>query len=218
MFRNNTRSQTQTQTQTVDSSTSASGTSNAFAGSFSTLNASSSSSSSSSDDEVIFAIVTGNLTTVRRLVNSSNANKVIDGKNKFTALHHAVRIKKNDAMIKYLMSVGANPNIKEIEGKDCIDLSIDASNRFLIDELLKKNEHEMDGVYTKLDDLSYKVRNLERSNKEIVEKNNYLTKTNEQHIVKIEELKKDNVNLKRKFDASEEAFANLLKKTAKDKK
>lgn len=215
MFRNN-NTRTQTQSQTIP---------NTFTGGHNTLGSNTqtnsnsntnSNYSNSTDDEIIFGIVTGNLNTVKRLVNSSNVNKVIDRKNNYTALHHAVRIKKNDSIIEYLMSVGANPSIKESEGKDSIDLSIDTSNRFLIDKLIKEKEAEIDKIYTKFDDVNYKMKNLERSNQDLVKTNEYLTKSNEQYAGKIEELKVENATLKRKYESSEQAFANLLKKTKKN--
>ena len=129
---------------------------------------------------------------------------------------YAVIIKKNDVIIEYLMVVGADPSIKESEGKDSIDISIDASNRFLIDRWIKGKESEIDKIYTKLDDVNYKVKNLERTNQELVKTNEYLTKSNEQYATKVEELKTENVTLKRKYESSEQAFANLLKKTKKN--
>ena len=47
----------------------------------------------------------GNVTT--------GAHVFIDNKNNYTALHHAVRIKKNDTIVEYLLSCGANIKIKD---------------------------------------------------------------------------------------------------------
>ena len=176
-----------------------------------------------SDDEIIFAIVTCNLNNLRRLVNSSNVNNIIDKKNKYTSLHHAVRIKKNDQIIEYLMSCGANPSIKQDEGRDAIDLSIESNYRYLIDRLLKDKDKELDNLYSKYDDLNYKVKGLDRTNQELTKTNEYLTKSTIEYVEKIESLKVENTNLKventnlkRKFDESEKAFSNLLKKTKKN--
>jgi uncharacterized protein YdcH (DUF465 family) len=171
---------------------------------------------SQTDDEIMFAIVTGNLTNVRRLVTSANVNRVIDRKNGYTSLHHAVRIKKNDSIIEYLLGCGADPKLKQDEGFDSVDLAIEANYRYLIDKMLRKNEEELDNLYTKYDDLNYKVKGFEQTNQELTKTNEYLTRSNVQYVEKISELKTENTNLKRKYDESEKAFSNLLKKTKKN--
>lgn len=173
-------------------------------------------SQSQLDNEIIFAIVTCNITNLKRFVTSSNINNIIDKKNKYTALHYAVIIKKNDQIIEYLMSCGANPSIKQDEGKDAIDLSIESNYRFLIDKLLKNKDGELDNLYLKYDKLSYKFKDLEKTNQELSKTNEYLMKSSNEYVEKIEYLKDDNINLKRKFDESEKAFTNLLKKTKKN--
>jgi hypothetical protein len=222
MYRNNLGTRTQTTTQIPSQNPS-----NLFVGNYNTLGSQTNTNTnththththiqSQSDDEIIFAIVTCNITNLRRLVNNSNINNIIDKKNKYTALHHAVRIKKNDQIIEYLMSCGANPTIKQDEGKDAVDLAIEANYRYLIDKLLKEKENELDNLYIKYDELGYKVKGLERTNQELVKTNEYLTKSTSEYVEKIETLKVDNSNLKRKFDESEKAFNNLLKKTKKN--
>lgn len=166
-------------------------------------------------NDIMFAVLTSNLQEVKRLVNSSNSNDIIDTTNNYTALHHAVRTRGNDKIIEYLLSVGANPIIKQNEGKDAIDLSIEANYRFLIDKMINKNEAELDELYVKYDSANYEYKNIKRKNDELVEENNYLKKSQSQYIEKIEELKSENTGLKRKYDESEKAFANLLKKVKK---
>jgi hypothetical protein len=101
-------------------------------------------------------------------------------------------------LVEYLMSCGANPDIKQNEGRDAIDLSIESNKRYLIDNLLKKN------------------------NAELKETNEYIIKSTDQYVKKIDvlkeenvKLKDDNVKLKRKIDDGEKAFSNLLKKVQK---
>lgn len=210
MYRNGFGSRTQTQTQTPHSSQ------NNFTGSYNTCGTSTIQvKNSETDDEIIFAVVTGNIITVRRLVNSTNVNKIIDKKNNYTALHHAVRIKKNDQIVEYLLSCGANPNLKQDEGKDAVDLTIESNYRYLIDKMLKDKDNEIDNLYTKFDNVNYKVKELERTNQELTKTNEYLSKSSGQYVTKIDELKTENSNLKRKLDDSEKAFSNLLKKTKK---
>jgi len=234
MFRNNfgskTQTQTQAQTQTqTQTQTQIQAQNNLFGGTYNTVGSNSNIINSDSDDGIIYAIVTGNLVNVKKLVNSININKIIDKKNNFTALHHAVRIKKNDVIVEYLLKCGANPDLKQDEGKDAVDLSIESNYRYLIDKMLKDKEVELDSLYTKFDDVNYKVKTLDRTNKELektnkeLEKTNeYLKKSTEQYVNKIDELKTENVSLKRKLDdsdkklvESEKAFSNLLKKTKK---
>ena len=176
----------------------------------------------SDNDKIIFYIVTGNITEIRKLVNNINVNKIIDTKNNYTALHYAVKLPNNN-IVEYLMSCNADTQIKQNEGKDAIDLSIESNKRYLVDNLLKKNNVEIDQLYTKFDDLNYKTKTLERYNNDLKQSNEYLNKSNDQYVKKIEELKEDNekinndnVKFKRKLEDSDKAFANLLKKVQKN--
>jgi hypothetical protein len=220
MYRNGLNSRTQTTTLN-SSNSNIQNSSGLFTGVYNTTGSSGSSnlqtqSQTQSDDEIIFAIVTCNITNLRRLVNSSNVNNVIDKKNKYTALHHAVRIKKNDQIIEYLMNCGAKPSIKQDEGKDAVDLAIEANYRYLIDKLLMEKDKELDNLYSKYDDMGYKIKGLEKTNQDLLKTNEFLTKSTTEYVEKIESLKVENSNLKRKFDESEKAFNNLLKKTKKN--
>lgn len=212
MFRNKYNSRTQTQTQTQTSTFT--GTSNIL-GSTTRTNSSTNSSRNSSSNEIMFAVLTSNPQEVRQLVNSSNVNDIIDTTNNYTALHHAVRIRGNNAVVEYLMSIGANPKLKQGEGKDCIDLAIEANYRYLIDKLLKEKDIELDKIYDKYDTVNYEYKNLEKKNTALVEENEYLKKSTSQYVEKIETLKTENAGLKRKYDESEKAFTNLLKKVKK---
>lgn len=225
MFRTNssrTQTQAQAQTQTINFSNSSNplnhtNPSNNLTGSTgSTTYTLRGDLNSNSDDDIMFAIITGNLTKVRQLVNSTNVNNIIDRKNRYTSLHHAVRIRRNDSIIEYLLSCGADPKIKQDEGKDSIDLSIESNYRFLIDKMIKDKDVELDKLYAKYDNVNYKVKELERSNQELTKTNDYLNKSTSEYVNKIDELKEQNSNLKRKLDDSEKAFENLLKKTRKN--
>ncbi len=225
MFRpNNFGARTQTMTQLINQNngqTEQSSQSNQTSQTNQTNQTSSSSRNSSghstTNDNIIFAIVTGNLNEVRILVNSTNVNTIIDLKNKYTALHYAVKLPNND-IVEYLMNCGASPSIKTGDGKDAVDLSIEANKRFLIDRVISDASKETDGFIMKYDNLNYNNKILERENKELKETNQYLEKINSQNIEKIDNLKKENANTKRKLDESETAFTNLLKKSRKDNK
>lgn len=211
MFRNNLRSghtTTQTIPQTLNDSNTMSSTYTRTSSNMTSTN------SQSQSDNIIFAIVTGNLREVRRLINTENVNEIIDGINRYTALHYAVKLPNND-IVEYLMNCGADPNIKQIDGKDSIDLSIEANKRFLINKVILGNSKELDQAYTKLDETKYNLRSLEKKNKELVETNTYLEKINGEYSKKIEDLKEENKSVKRRLDESEKAFENLLKKNRK---
>ena len=232
-----TKPQTQTQTQThnhnVQNSTRIftpfTGSSNSVGSTTTEPNLYGQNNLNQNNDNIMYAIITGNLNSVRTLINSTNVNTVIDRKNNYTAIHHAVRIKKNDQIIEYLLSVGANPYIKQDEGKDAIDLTIESNYRFLIDKLMKQKEAELDNIYSKFDDVNYKYKNLDKTNQQLEEENKYLKKSTEQYVAKVDELKTeinklktentnlgiDNLKIKRKYEESETAFSNLLKKTKK---
>jgi hypothetical protein len=202
MNRNNIRYFTQTQTTDTGANTGTGTSSN------------SNSNSDSDSNAILFAVVTGNLREIQRLVNSSNVNTIIDTVNNYTALHHAVKLPSND-IVEYLMKCGANPNLKQKEGKDSIDLSIEANKRFLINRVIADSSRGIDEIYTKLDDAKYNLRSVERRNGELVEENNYLKKVNQENTTKISQLKDEIVIGKRKLEQSETAFTNLLKKNQK---
>jgi ankyrin repeat protein len=173
------------------------------------------------NNNIIFAIVTGNLQEVRTLVNASNVNNIIDIKNKYTALHYAVKLPNNE-IVEYLMSIGANPNTKQNEGKDAIDLSIESNKRYLVDRLIKSNSRDVEVLTSTCDDLKSRLRTVEKNNTDLKATNDYLLKSNGEYVTRIdklnaviEEKNTENQKLKRKLDESETAFTNLLKKNKK---
>lgn len=180
-------------------------------------------------DDILYGIVTNKLKLVQTLVNSSNVNDIIDSTNNYTSLHYAVKTKQNSDIVEYLMKCGANPKIKQNEGKNAIDLAIEFNYKYLIERIINEKDNELDKLYIKYDDLYYKAKNLERTNKELentnIELRNInieLRNTNEnliksanQYIEKIDSLEVEKSNWKRKFDESDKEFANFLKKNKK---
>jgi ankyrin repeat protein len=216
MFENKySKTQTQTLPSLFTGSSNALGSTTKFTTRTNSSTSSTNSNRNSSSNEIMFAVITSNLQEVKRLVNASNANDIIDTTNNYTSLHHAVRIRGNNSIIEYLMSIGADPKLKQGEGKDCIDLAIEANYRYLIDKLLKEKDMELDKIYDKYDTINYEYKNLQATNAILVEENEYLKKSSSQYVEKIETLKTENAGLKRKYDESEKAFANLLKKVKK---
>jgi cell division protein FtsB len=120
------------------------------------------------------------------------------------------------------MSLSANPHLKQNQGKDAIDLSIESNKRYLIDNLLKKNNVELDQLYIKFDNLNYDKNTLNRENSDLKKTNEYINNSNDTYIKKISELKventelkEDNNKLKRKIIDCEKSFENYLEKTKK---
>ena len=167
------------------------------------------------NNKIIFAIVTGKIQDIRRLINSSNVNRIVDTINNYTALHYAVGL-PNEDIVNYLMDCGADSSIKQHDNKDAIDLSIASNKRFLINYLMNKKTNT-------IDDLNYKVKNLEKDNKNLKETNEFLNKSTDEYNKKIDKItnelevvKEENKNLKRKLNDSETSFNNLLKKNRKN--
>jgi ankyrin repeat protein len=163
---------------------------------------------------IICAVVTGNIIELRNLVNTVNVNRIIDNVNEYTALHYAVGL-PNQQVIKYLIECGGDIDIKNKNNEDCLTLSLASNRKFIVNLLLEKNDKEIDIYLNKIDDLNYKNKNLEKTVKELKETNNYLNKSNDEYIEKINNIKLENSELKRKLDDSNEAFKNILKKQKK---
>ena len=166
------------------------------------------------NDEILFLIVTNNLNKLIKTVNKDNVNNIIDRTNNYTALHYAIK-QPNQEIVKYLLSIGANPNLKQKEGKDCYDLAIQCHHRFIFDYDKKLHENTLDKVYDKLDAANYKIRTLEDDKK-------YLNKSIDEYQVKVEKIskelcekKKECIKIKRNLEETELAFSNLLKKQKK---
>jgi ankyrin repeat protein len=175
-------------------------------------------SSSIDDNEIISALVTGNITTIKRLVKLVNANNYIDKKNNYTALHYAVSLKFPD-IIKFLLDTGANPDVKNGDGKDCYELASEANKKILFDYSKKKDDDVIYTLHTRIDTLNTK-------NNDLQDKITYLNKSNDEYVTRVglvtselkivkQELKttgEELVRTKRKLSETTTAFENLLKK------
>lgn len=189
-----------------------------------------------SNDALIYAIVVGNINDVKKMVNSSNVNEIIDTKNKYTALHYAI-MQKNSEIVEYLLNCDADPYIKFQNSigrysQDPIELAVDVRFRQFIDDILKKKEQELSKkeqelniAYCRLDKLREKQEKMEgvenlnailiEENKSLTRQNCDLTEENKKLLKRANELQEDNVALKKQRDEKERAFDNLLKRTKK---
>jgi predicted RNase H-like nuclease (RuvC/YqgF family) len=173
------------------------------------------------NDSIIFYTVTGNLNEIKKKINRTNVNSVIDTKNKYTILHYAVGL-QNTEVIKYILECGGDPEIVTKDGKDSFELATDKNKMLIHNFFLDKKENEIYKLKSTNDDLKYKINNLESSLE-------YTKKSSENYNLKIDKLNTENNSLKRKLDdttqkvyklekdldETKNAFNNLLKKQKK---
>ena len=90
---------------------------------------------SPSNHSLIFAIVTNDVNTVKRLVNHSNIDFILDQETGFTALQYAISSPNiSNDIIKYLLELGSDP--KKLIGKqniDSFDLAIRYNKKYLFE-------------------------------------------------------------------------------------
>ena len=135
-------------------------------------------SNTTQSTNVIYAIALDDLDTVKQLVNSSNVNNVVDQKNGFTALHIAISKSSGSDIVKYLLSVGANADVKTKSNLDSYEMAFDHKKRCVFDHAVEQKQNTIDALLVKNDTLNNKVADL-------TEKNSYLTKSNEQYGLKL---------------------------------
>jgi FtsZ-binding cell division protein ZapB len=195
-----------------------------------------------SNADIIYCITTDNYQELTTLVTEANVNAVIDTKNKFTALHYAIR-SDNDKMITFLLNMGANPNLKTADKQDAFDLSLKYQNKtafsYEIEEVrlsngelqktistLQKKINTMDTnsryLIKSVDELVLKNSNL-KDDISLLRKDNGSLKTENSSLkAEVELTRKDNEvltanigSLKRKYDKLEDSYSGLLNKLRK---
>lgn len=127
---------------------------------------------------IIYAIAIDDLETVKELVNTSNVNNIVDKKNGFTALHIAISKSCGSDTVRYLLSIGANTDTKTKSNVDSYDLAFDHKKRCVFDHAVEQKQNTIDTLLIKNDSLNNKVVDL-------TDKNDYLTKSNEQYALKL---------------------------------
>jgi chromosome segregation ATPase len=183
------------------------GTSGSNVRTMSSLNASStnttnsSTTSTSTHTDVIYAIAIDDLDQVKRLVNSSNVNNIVDSKNNFTSLHIAISKSSNSDIVKYLLSIGANPDLKTKSNADSYDLAFDHRNRHVFNYAVEKANAKVDELLVKNDSLNAKINDL-------TDKNQYLTKSNEKYS---EKLRTELIPIKSQLTTSNNEVSRITK-------
>ena len=110
--------------------------------------------------DIYNAILEGDETKTMRLLNSlnslqiSNINETINIPNnpfRYTLLHNAIDMRASTAVIKKLISLGANLNIKDKRGRTCYELLSTCANEQVIRDIYNAKEDKLREYMTKND-------------------------------------------------------------------
>ena len=143
--------------------------------------------------DLIYSITTNNLSEVRKLVTEQNVNNVIEFDLKMTALHYAATQLRLDSDIeKFLLSLGGNPNIKNVYNQDSYDISMKCNRRSLFD-------HKISSLQKENKDLSATITTLGKRNRETEEHNIFLSTSCNNYKEKHQKLEHDNKLLYREI-------------------
>lgn len=179
------------------------------------------------------------ITKVKLLINEDNVDNVLDEASNYTAFHYAVSFQYTP-IIKYLLSLNADYDMKDSENRTVFDMSNDSIKKIILnnvtDQLFNANEeindisHELNDVNKDLNKTKLSKDNLESELKSKKLEIDNLTKKINQLKDNINKLQKEYNDLviinnekteevkkykKRNLDA-EQAVSNLLKKQRKE--
>ena len=159
--------------------------------------------------DIIYCMSIDDLKGLKNLVTDSNVNQIIDTKNKYTALHYAIRF-NNESMIDYLLSIGANPSLKTIDNQNSFDLSLKYQTKTVY-------EHEIKDLKLNVSELKGTVSALERKIENSAVNTKYLVKSIDDLVLKnnnlkydFSEIKKDNLSLKSRNSSLLKENSSLL--------
>lgn len=154
-------------------------------------------------NDIVYYICTDDLINLKNVVDNSNVNQIIDSKNRYTALHYAVKF-NNISIINFLLSIGANPYLKNNENLDCFNLSFKYHTTAVYDNVIKTLKDNVSDLNKKITTLEKKIDNDSLNTK-------YLIKSIDDSVIKIDNLKNDNYLLK-KDNSTLKSKNNLLNK------
>ena len=179
--------------------------------------------------DIYNAILEGDETKTMRLLNSlnssqiSNINETINIQNnpfRYTLLHNAIDMRASTAVIKKLISLGADLNVKDKRGRTCYELLSTCANEQVIRDIYNAKEDKLREYMTKNDsynrDLnSYKdqievLKNDKKKLQEALEKNR-LEKQSLQDEIMVS--RKRTIELEGKNKDLEEQKKKLIKQT-----
>ena len=173
---------------------------------------------SSRNNDIIYAIITNNLVKLKSLLNENNINNVIDNKNNYNALHYAVTLPNND-ITEYILKLGGNPELTQIDGHNSFELSLRSGKKFIFEyydninqDKIKELKKDNIRLTNNIDDIKktndYLSSSVDIYNKKINSLNTNIEIKNKE-IVK---LKRNLEETEKNLEDSERAFSNLLKK------
>ena len=144
--------------------------------------------------DLMYYIVTNNLNIIKelKLVNSANVNEFIELTNNMTALHYAAQL-PDDAIEKYLLSLGANPNIKNKYNQDVYDISIKFNKRSLFDAKIQS-------VQVEVRDLKSENLILKKRTRDTEDTISYLNESCNNYKNKVQKLTNENKILQSNLD------------------
>ena len=88
---------------------------------------------------IYYYIMTDNVHFLRKILNKTNINSIIDNSRKDTALHIALKFNSNNTII-FLLENDADPYIKNNHNLDSFDISIIKQNNTLVHYLMNNPE------------------------------------------------------------------------------
>ena len=186
------------------------------------------SDNSENSANIVYYLSTGNLIEIKRIINSFNVDDIIDDKNKYTALHYAIRF-GNKEIIDYLLGLNSSITKKTANNEDALDLCLKYQNRYLITATINDKN-------SKISNLKKDMELLERKSKMMETNNTYLVKSVDSLVEKNDTLKyeimqvqhknkelssskkvveEDLNKLKRKYSSLEASYDGLLDKMRK---
>lgn len=177
---------------------------------------------------IVYYLSTGNIAEIKRIINSFNVDDIVDDKNKYTALHYAIRL-GNKEIIDYLLSLNSSITKKTANNEDALDLCLKYQNRDLITYALNDKNSTISNLKKNIELLDRKNKMMETNNTylvksvdNLVEKNDilkYEIMTIQQKNKELSSNKKvveeDLNKLKRKYSSLEDSYDGLLDKMRK---
>ena len=156
--------------------------------------------------DIIYCMSIDDLKGLKNLVTDSNVDQIIDTKNKFTALHYAIRF-NNESMIDYLLSIGANPLLKTIDNQTAFDLSLKYQIKIVY-------EHEIKDLKLNVSELKGTVSALERKIQHNADNTKYLVKSIDELVIKNNNLKSDLSDVKKENLFLKSKNSSLIKENS----
>ncbi len=153
------------------------------------------------NQDIIHAIVIGNLNKIKTLVKKNNVNNILDDDNKFTPILYAVS-HPYQSIIKYLLSLDADYTVKDSDGRSIFDISI-GSNKKLLFEIITTN------LDNRLDIISEELKEM-RANNNLQRKLLDEKKVQIAYIDKVvDDTNKELTKLEHKYDDLEHKYNDL---------